>query len=222
MPLDPTTDPVLGDPAAVKLPITDLTTGAVAGAGVFDKLMAAMRAHLELEFTSNRIRGPEYATVYLGSMEAALKSGMDFLLQQHLGSLEIQLAKQKVANAILEAKVLIAQECKLRAEYDVLLETQLKTAEEKLLLAQKVVTERAQTQPTGVDADSVIGRQKQLYVAQSTGFTRDAEQKAAKLMADTWNVRRTTDDATAANGTNMLDDAAVGRAITKLLDGVGA
>jgi hypothetical protein len=70
--------------------------------------------------------------------------------------------------------------------------------------------------------DSVVGRQKALYQAQTDGFTRDAEQKAAKLLVDTWSVRRTTDEGTVADGTNMLNDATVGRAITKLLDGVGA
>ena len=50
-----------------------------------------------------------------------------------------------------------------------------------------------------------------------------AEQKAAKVMVDTWNVRRTTDpDSAAADSTNNLNDAAVGRAVTKLLSGVGA
>ena len=41
-------------------------------------------------------------------------------------------------------------------------------------------------------------------------------------MADTWNVRRTTDDGTVADTTNMLNDATIGRAINKMLSGVGA
>ena len=68
----------------------------------------------------------------------------------------------------------------------------------------------------------MVGKQKALYTAQTTGFTRDAEQKAAKLMVDSWNVRRTTDDGTVADGVNNLNDAAVGRAVIKLLNGVGA
>ena len=73
-----------------------------------------------------------------------------------------------------------------------------------------------------MDDNSVIGKQKALYGAQTEGFTRDAEQKAAKLMVDSWNVRRTTDEGTVADSTNMLNDAAVGRAVNKLLSGVGA
>ena len=87
---------------------------------------------------------------------------------------------------------------------------------------QKVITERAQVQAIGVDADSVIGKQKSLYQAQTDGFKRDAEQKAAKLMVDSWNIRRTTDEATVADQTNMLADSVVGRAVAKMLAGVGA
>jgi hypothetical protein len=111
----------------------------------------------------------------------------------------------------------------LRAEFDVLMETKLKTAQETLLLAQKVATEKAQITAMGVDDNSVVGRQKLLYSAQSDGFKRDAEQKAAKVMVDTWNVRRTTDpDSAAADSTNKLGDIFVGQAVSKLLNGVGA
>lgn len=41
-------------------------------------------------------------------------------------------------------------------------------------------------------------------------------------MVDSWNVRRTTDEATVADGTNLLNDATIGRTIAKLLAGVGA
>jgi len=40
----------------------------------------------------------------------------------------------------------------------------------------------------------VIGKQKDLYTAQTTGFARDAEQKLAKIMSDSYAVRRTTND----------------------------
>jgi len=132
------------------------------------------------------------------------------------------LADQQLLNAQIEKTVLVAQECKLRAEYDATMEQKLRTAAETAVLNQKLVTERAQTQTVGVDPDSVIGRQKKLYEAQTNGYGRDAEQKAADLMIRSWATRRTTDEGTVADGTNMLNDAAIGRAVTKLLDGVGA
>ena len=218
------------------LTVNDLTLATLDGTGVFDVLMRANKAHLESEYQTNRIKGPEYATVYLGPLESVMQTSLQFLLNKDKSDLEAQLiqaqiekvnaeidlVKQQTANAVIEAEVLRAQKCKLDAEFDVLLQSKLKTATEVTLLAQKTQTEKAQTVAMGVDADSVIGRQKDLYAAQATGFERDAEQKAAKLMIDSWNVRRTTDEGTVADGTNMLNDAAVGRAINKLLAGVAA
>lgn len=233
---------------AVDLPA--LTQATLAGSGVFDTLMRANQTHLDSQFNQGRIKGAEYATVYLGSLQSVLEASIQFLLQsdkiaaeialinaqkdvaaQQLTNLQAEhanieartaLVKQQQTNAVLEGAVLVAQECKLRAEFDLLVAQKLKTNQEQALLAQKQVTEQAQTSPTGVDPDSVIGRQKALYVAQTNGFTRDAEQKAAKIMIDTWNVRRTTDEATSANTTNVLDDTAIGRVVNKMLTGVQA
>lgn len=241
----------------------DLTTTTLDGTGIFDVLMRAAKAHLEEEFKKGRLKGPEYSTVYLGSMEAVLKASLDFLLQKNKNDLEatllqkqIELAEKEVlkaaaeldileaqllkvpqevllltaqtalttqqtANAVIEGTVLTAQKCKLDAEFDLLQETKLKTVQEKELLLWKVATEKAQTLATGVDDNSVVGKQKLLYAAQTAGFTRDAEQKVAKLMSDTWNVRRTTDEATAADPAH-LGDTYVARAVDKMLTGVGA
>ena len=324
-------------------PITlpDLTTAQLAGTGVFDVLMRAHKEHLEQEFKLGRIKGPEYSTVYLGSLEAVLQGAITFLLQKDKTALEaallekqielaevekqikgvelqialanldkvpaeiallnaqkdvavqqalkttaeidlviaqteaVQLQNQKipaeialieaqtkvaeaqalkvpeetnlviaqtavadgqaaklpsekelvdqqVLNAKQEIEVLIAQECKLRGEYDNLMENKLKTAEEKNLLMWKTTTEKAQTTATGVDDNSVIGKQKLLYGAQTSGYARDAEQKAAQIMAEAWKIQRTTDDLVDANSTNKFDDASVGQAISKLLAGINA
>jgi len=307
--------------------VSDLTQARLDGTGVFDVLMRANAAHLESEFGKGRIKGPEYSTVYLGSLTQVLQTALSFLLTKDKTALEVELLNKQIllagkellkadaalaqieaqtalinqqkanavvealnipkqgvvldkqaaqitqqttnlvaealnipkqglvidankaqvtqqtlnltsqklqleaqtalvtqqkANAIIEGTVLLATECKLRAEFDVLVSTNLKIAQETSLLAQKSATERAQVTALGVDDNSVVGRQKQLYQAQTSGFSRDAEQKAAKVMVDTWNVRRTTDpDAAPADGTNKLSDVFVGQAVTKLLSGVG-
>lgn len=260
------------------LAISDLTQATLDGTGLFDTLMRANKAHLEAEFAKGRIKGPEYATVYLGSLQTVLGTALSFLLQKDKAGLEAELLSQQIAlatvevqkanaelailqaslakttaevaqltaqtalatsqkaqveqqtaNLVLEAvnipkqgAVLDAQHCKLTAEYDLTVQTTQKTVQETTLLLQKIATEKAQTIATGVDADSVLGKQKGLYQAQSDGFKRDAEQKAAKILVDTWNVRRTTDDATVADSNNLLNDVTIGRTISKLLTGVGA
>lgn len=209
--------------------LTELTTGALEGTGIFDALMRANKAHLEAEFQKNRIKGAEYSTVYLGSLQAVMQAAISFLLTKQKAAAEvdmvraqIQLVNEQVLNAVKEGKVLDATKCKLDAEYDLLLAQKLKTDTEIILLTNKIVTEKAQTTAIGVDADSVLGRQKALYKAQTDGFARDAEQKAATVLVDSWKVRRTTDEGTVADATNKLDDATIGRAVTKLLAGVNA
>lgn len=279
--------------------VDKLTEATLEGKGVYDVLMRATKAHLEQEYKQNRIRGPEYSTVYLGAMEGVLNAAVQFLLQNQKAELEAKLIEQQIlltqaevdkaqaqvllikqqtenalaehalitqnadkiaaeirnldantaltqeqtrkvpletihlekqtalviqqtSNALVEGDVLKKQGCKLDAEFDVLQATKLKVSGETGLLNQKISTEKAQTVGAGVDPDSVIGKQKQLYQAQADGFIRDAEQSTAKIMADTWMARRTTDEATQANPTNRLDDASVGRAINKLLQGIGA
>lgn len=296
-------------------PITlkDLTEAKVSGEGVFDTLMRGMVGHLELEFNKNRLRGADYAQVYLSSLTPVLQNAVVFLLQKDEAAnkanlvqaqidltklqgqlIELEIAREELTRDLIEAQVdkirrdivsadvndasvvaqtkrieaetlnvakqglildnqllvsakeierataeiaqvkattintsqellnLQAQECLLKAQYDLAMLNKLQTTAQTTLIQQKTATERAQTVETGVDDNSVIGRQKILYKAQSDGFQRDAEQKAAKLLTDTWNVRRTTDEGTVADATNMLNDATIGRAILKMLTGVQA
>ena len=216
--------------------LPDLTQATLDGTGVFDTLMRANKAHLEAEFAKNRIKGSEYATVYLGSLEAVMRASVEFLLQKQkidaeIAHIEAQtaLVVQQGLNAVIEGAnltkqgaVLDAEKCKLDAEFDLIKSNTLKSAAEIALLTQKTATEKAQTTAIGVDPDSVIGKQKSLYAAQTAGFTRDAEQKAAKLLVDSWAVRRTTDEGVVADATNKLDDTTIGRAVDKLMSGVGA
>lgn len=203
----------------------DLTQANIDGSGIFDVLMRANKVHLEAEFAKGRIKGTEYATVYLGSLEAVMRTSLEFLVQRE----QIKMIGQQTTNLELQALnipkeglVLDGQYCKLKAEWDLLKSEILKSSAETALLSQKGSTERAQTMALGVDADSVIGKQKSLYEAQTNGFARDAEQKAASILVGTWNARRMTNDTTVHDTVNKLDDANIGAFISKLKAGVNA
>lgn len=215
--------------AVTPITVATLTTATLDGAGVFDTLMRANKEHLEAEFKAGRIKGADYANVYLGSLQSVLAASVQFLLERDKATLlaektkaEIALLEQQLINATTENTVLIAQECKLRAEYDATQGQTLRATAETALLNQKIITERAQTQAVGVEENSVVGRQKALFSAQTDGFKRDAEQKAADLLIKSWATRRTTDEATVADNVNKLNDATIGRAVDKLLAGIGA
>ena len=231
------------------MPVEKLTEATLSGNGVFDVLMRATKAHLDEEYNKNRIRGQEYSQVYLGSLAAVMEHSLRFLLEKDKSALEASLIDAQVRLA--ESQILLVQkqiekedqEAQLRAAQvakmnrdivsmdiqDNLLTAQvlltqaqkISTDAQSALVIQKTNTEKAQTQAANVDVDSVVGKQKSLYTAQIDGFRRDAEQKAAKLMVDSWNVRRTTDEGTVADATNRLNDATVGKAVEKLLIGVG-
>jgi hypothetical protein len=61
----------------------------------------------------------------------------------------------------------------------------LKMTSEKEVLDGKALTEAEQT--------ILVQRQQELYTAQKDGFARDAEQKAAKLVSEIWQIAKGTD-----------------------------
>ncbi|SUA63312.1 Uncharacterised protein [Oligella urethralis] len=305
--------------ADITIPVEEWTEAIVEGNGVFDVLMKANKAHLEQEYAKNRIKGGEYATVYLGSLEHVLQTSLEFVLQRRKLALESLLMEKQIAiaemeleqakvaleiarmglekipaeiellkaqaaqtrqqtenlvetkeqiiaetantvkqkdqiiaqtsltnkqvevaqsnikqseaqtklidqqriNAVTQNDTMIREQCKLAAEYDLILQQIQKLKEEGNYINQRIATEKAQTSNVGVDPNSVIGIQNRLISNQADGFKRTAEQEVARILTSTWSTRRTTDDATQANSTNRLDDANVGRAITKLLQGIG-
>lgn len=89
------------------------------------------------------------------------------------------------------------------------------------LYNQKTTTELAQTTTTPASG-SVMGVQNALMAKQAENYDRDAEQKAAKLMLETINVRFTADTTSADfDYVNHLSDADVGVAVSKLISGIG-
>lgn len=235
--------------------LDDLTQAKVDGTGAFDTLMRSMVGHLELEFNKGRLRGADYANVYLNSLTPVLQNSVVFLLQKdeaankallveaqvRLTEVQIRLAeaeleRELINKQLIEAQVaklkaetinvgqqlnnLLAEECVLKSQFDINKSQNLQVVAQTSLVTQKVATEKAQTSGIAIEPTSVIGKQIALYTAQSNGFTRDAEQKAAKTLIDTWNVRRTTDVGTVADETNKLNDVNIGRAVEALLNGV--
>jgi len=90
------------------------------------------------------------------------------------------------------------------------------------LLGQKKNTELAQTVDLveSVPVTGVIGKQKDLFTAQTEGFTRKAEQALAKIMADSFSIRRTTDEELIAPG--GLTDGDIKDVMNEAKVGIGA
>ena len=127
---------------------------------------------------------------------------------------QVVTAQADAINKVREGIVLDGQAAKILAE--------------KLLLSHKAITEQAQYVDTVTDLNGasipvtgVVGKQKLLYKAQTDGFARDAEQKLAKIMVDTWNIRRSTDSGLTTAGTG-LEDTSLQAVIAKAKSGIGA
>ena len=103
-------------PEVTPLTIAELTDGTVDGTGVFDALMKAVNAHLITQFDRNRITGADYAKVYLGSIQAVMQFGTQFLLSRDRARLEnlqlletIKLAQAQRTKAAAEVQLVRAQ-----------------------------------------------------------------------------------------------------------------
>ena len=200
-------------PAIAPISNEDLTTKVVNGTGIFDELMTAAHAHLDQEWGKQRITGTQYAEVYLGQMTAVLQQSVAFLVQRDAIYLNNLLTQAQIDKANKELALLDKQ--------IELIEAQIASQEaNNTLIAQKVKTEKAQIQDT-VDGEVVVGvtgAQTALYKQQKEGFIRDAEQKALKIISDTWITRKTVDDGTPLP--TSFDTGAVDAFTRKVADGV--
>ena len=74
--------------------LTELTNGTIVnnqwkGSGVFDILIEAVNKNIEIQYNLGRLKGTDYANVYLQGMQASIQQASDFLLKQR--ELEVKL-----------------------------------------------------------------------------------------------------------------------------------
>jgi len=97
-----------------------------------------------------------------------------------------------------------------------------KTNTEAALIGQKEITEYAQTQQTtkvAPNANSILGKQAELYEEQAKGFKWNADQKYLKTIMDGWAVNIASADGTGA-GVTAINTTTVGsNDLNVLIDG---
>ena len=219
-------------PDIMPVTVDDITQGSVTGTGIFDKLMATVAAQLQAEFKADRITQTDYGQVYVSALNNTLGQAIQFLLTKDQAALQAATLAAQYEKIALEKQILELQKQQLTLQLaqleqqTLLIQSQILTdAAQRGLIEQKTVTEVAQTQDTPTSNISagysgVVGKQNALYAAQTTGFTRDAEQKAAKLALDILATQLSTDDSMTVENTNM-HPAAIGALVQKLATGIG-
>ena len=133
---------------------------------------------------------------------------------------QLELADKQIAQADKQLELTEAQIQVQLKQLDLMAEQLEQAKAQTAYYEQRTITEKAQTSAGVAATGSVIGTQIALMNKQADGYDRNAEQQAAQILANTWNVRRQTDEDTQANTTNKLDDASVGKVISKLAAGI--
>jgi hypothetical protein len=77
--------------------IDQVTTTDPTEDGVFDVLMRSVDSHLDKQYVAGRIKGADYATVYLGALQAVLQQSIMFVLSEQKVEKEIELATAQIA-----------------------------------------------------------------------------------------------------------------------------
>ena len=129
---------------------------------------------------------------------------------------QIRLAAAQASK--MEADVLIANKQLEIATKELLIkDRELEIMAQQLLLqAQKVITEKAQTDPSVIRPGSVIAANIKTLEAQILGMDRDAKTKVMQIMLGTWTTRA-NNDAADVLPSNHLTDNAIGQVVRDTL-----
>ena len=180
------------------LDVSNVTTGTIDGTGTFDVLMQTVFLHLQREYASGRITGDMYAKAYIEIMNNTLAQATQYVVA----------AFQATANDDLVA----AQIRKINKDIELV-------TEQIELIDYQGVSEQAKYLDVvnGQVIAGTIGKQKEVYTAQTKGFKDSALQSVAKTMIDTWSVRRSTDESTGTTPESKLYDGNIGNAVEAML-----
>ena len=179
--------------------IANLTnkTDSTIGTGVFDVLAETIKLHLDDQFNEGKITGPEYATVFLGALQATLQQSLTFLLSEQEASKKIDLLDKQILEAEERIDLVIAQTAQA---YEDIAASQAKTRREGILnnkqvlkLEKETLLVTAQTADQAFITNSlrpeeVIKLQEEVDLLES----RDAEQLAATIRSDLESTQKIT------------------------------
>ena len=160
--------------------ISDISNGSIStgadnkyiwtGSGIFDKLMIAVNGNIKVQFDNGHINTTDYANVYLGALQSAIQSSMDFLLKEKL--IEEQIAASKAETAVKQEQSTSDKELK---------------AKQALLTVAQITTE-ASNNTVKINQAALLTKQGLLVERQKAGFDDDAKGKLLKQVMDSWAV----------------------------------
>lgn len=78
------------------LDVCEITTGDVAGTGIFDTLMRSVNSHLVEQFEKGRITGSDFASVYTAAINATLEQAIKLASEKQLMPYEIMAKEREI------------------------------------------------------------------------------------------------------------------------------
>ena len=153
--------------------VVDYTNPALpewSGSGVFDKLMHAINGNILVQHESGRIKGPEYAQVYLGSMQTAVVEAMKFMLTKEQIAKDLEVKTQQILSMRNDDNIKSAQSAK---------DLEVKTKD--------LVVKQAQIDKLN-DDKLTSAKQRDLYQRQIEGFDDNKYQKLFESQLSSWGL----------------------------------
>ena len=166
-------------PDIPKLTNADLTTGEPTGQGLFDVLAKSAGEHALTEFTAGRLRGTEYAQVYVGMLNGAMQNAVQYLVQGNANSSQAALIAAQSELTKIQALIAQTELEQAAVKLDILRNELIKSQREADLINaqiamthQQKITEEAQTKNI---KEGVVGKTQTKIVNETTAIRQQAD-----------------------------------------------
>jgi hypothetical protein len=162
--------------------ITELTEGAIVedaegdyvweGQGIFDKIMESVNGNIKVEFDNGRIVGQAYAATYLGGLQAALSSSVQFLLRKAITEAQADQARVQASSSEFSLdNMLPIQRDKAQEEYDLMEDTHTSKVQMAGYQAAKVAADTDYVQEQEVQLINSVNYNNQIKALDSLADT---------------------------------------------------
>lgn len=124
-----------------KLDVKDITNGRIVndtwvGTGIFDELLVAVNTNIELQYSKGRIKGTDYANVYLGAMQSVLQQSIQYSIAERETEARIDLIRQQILTEVENTTLVKAKAEEAVYTTNFVLPKQLEKLEEEIDLLQ--------------------------------------------------------------------------------------
>ena len=169
----------------------------IGGDGYFDRFMQSTNTYLQDQYSKNRIKSSEYASVYLGAMQSALTEAVKLAIGRQLASAQADLALSNITKIEVDKDL-------VRAEIDYKEAITANSITENGLILERI---------TNLEKDTLIKIQEELIKKKDIIFLQSKIDKSAKeiekLIADIARVNQDTANALSQNAVIVADAARV-------------